>query len=125
MKNKTTAALLAFFFGPLGVHRFYLGQVGLGFLYIVFFFVSWLISLIDFIVFLTMDDATFNQKYNAGIAPQYLQPTHPSPPRMTTPTVAPINRDLAEELQKLHALKEKGILTEEEFQARKAKLLQR
>lgn len=66
MKSRTTAAILAFFLGPLGVHRFYLGQKGLGFLYLLFFWaiIPGIIAIIDFIMFLTMDEAKFNAKYN-------------------------------------------------------------
>lgn len=34
-KKKSTAALLCFFFGVLGIHRFYTGKVGTGFLYLL------------------------------------------------------------------------------------------
>ncbi len=34
-KSKVTAALLAFFLGQLGIHRFYLGRVGTGVLQII------------------------------------------------------------------------------------------
>lgn len=36
-RSKVAAALLAFFLGGFGVHKFYLGQVGLGILYLIFF----------------------------------------------------------------------------------------
>ncbi len=35
MKNKTTAGFFALFFGPLGIHRFYLGERRLGRFYAV------------------------------------------------------------------------------------------
>ena len=35
-KNPTTAVLLALFLGGLGIHKFYLGQTGLGILYLIF-----------------------------------------------------------------------------------------
>lgn len=35
MKSKLAAYLLWFFFGLLGIHRFYLGKVGTGILYLL------------------------------------------------------------------------------------------
>lgn len=67
MKNRTTAGLFALFLGWAGIHRFYLGQTGLGILYffLMFFGVSLILGLIDAIVFFTMDDNEFNRKYNS------------------------------------------------------------
>lgn len=64
-KSKIAAALFAFFLGGLGVHKFYLGQVGKGFLYLLFCwtFIPSLIAFIEFIILLTMSDESFNQKY--------------------------------------------------------------
>lgn len=64
-KSRTTAALLAFFLGGFGVHRFYLGQIGMGLLYLLFCwtFIPALAALIEFILFLTMSDDTFAAKY--------------------------------------------------------------
>ncbi|MDI9335153.1 MAG: TM2 domain-containing protein [Cytophagales bacterium] len=64
-KSRIAAALFAFFLGAFGGHKFYLGQVGLGILYLVFFwtFIPALVAFIEFILFLTMSDEVFNQKY--------------------------------------------------------------
>lgn len=76
MKNRITAAVLAFFLGGLGVHRFYLGQGGIGILHLLFFwtFIPAVISLVDGVIFLTMSDQNFDLKYNRlylmGNAPQ-------------------------------------------------------
>jgi TM2 domain-containing membrane protein YozV len=106
MKNKTTTAILAFFLGGLGIHRFYLGQGGKGILYLLFCwtFIPAIIAIIDFIVFLTMDENSFNKKYNNGLQNN-----------------SSVNT--ADELQRLHDLKTKGIISELEFNTRKAKLL--
>ncbi len=57
---------MALFLGWVGIHRFYLGQVGLGILYAVFFWfpLVWLIAFIDAIVLFSMDNEVFNVKYN-------------------------------------------------------------
>jgi TM2 domain-containing membrane protein YozV len=67
MKSKFTTALLAFFLGGLGIHRFYLGQNGMGILYLIFCwtFIPAMISLIDFFVFIFMSEDRFNHKYNS------------------------------------------------------------
>lgn len=64
MKDKNIAGILALFFGWMGIHRFYLGQVGLGILYAVFFWISWVFAIVDAIAFLSMDTDEFNIKYN-------------------------------------------------------------
>ena len=52
-KSKTTALLLCFFLGALGVHRFYVGKTGTGILQLVTLggFAIW--ALIDFIMIIT------------------------------------------------------------------------
>ncbi|HBN21884.1 MAG TPA: hypothetical protein DD412_01430 [Holosporales bacterium] len=64
-KSKMAAALLAFFLGGFGIHKFYLGQVGQGILYLLFCWtlIPAFIAFIEFILYLTMNDETFNQKY--------------------------------------------------------------
>lgn len=108
MKNKTTAAVLAFFLGGLGVHRFYLGQTGLGILYLIFCwtFIPAIIAFVDFIIFLTMEEDKFNVKYNQGEI-------------INTKVII----NAANELETLHALKVRGIITQEDFDSKKLKLL--
>lgn len=74
MKDKNLAAVLAFFFGIFGVHRFYLGQTGLGILYCMFFWlfgITAIIGLIDAIVLLAMDREEFDYKYNRRVQDRY------------------------------------------------------
>ena len=65
-KDKTASALLAIFGGFIGLHRFYLGQVGLGILYVLIPG-AWLLSLIDATIFLTQDEDKFDYKYNRDL----------------------------------------------------------
>ena len=69
MKDKTIAAMISLFFGGIGIHRFYLGQAGLGIVYLLF---SWtlipcFIALLDAISFLLASQENFDKKYNNGI----------------------------------------------------------
>lgn len=65
-KNKVVAALLAIFLGGIGIHKFYLGSVGWGVLYILFAW-TWIPMIVGFIeglMYLFMSDKTFEAKYH-------------------------------------------------------------
>lgn len=69
-RNKYVAAVLAFLFGVLGVHRFYLGRTGTGILMLVLsltvvgLIVTGLWALVDTIRYLVMPDDEFAARYN-------------------------------------------------------------
>lgn len=68
-RNRLLAALLAFFLGPLGLHRFYLGRNGTGVVMLILSItviglavtVPW--SLIDFVRYLAMSNREFDRRY--------------------------------------------------------------
>ncbi len=67
-KSKIVAALLSFFLGGLGVHRFYLGQWwGVFYLLFCWTLIPGLVALIETIVFLATSDESWNAKYNNGM----------------------------------------------------------
>jgi len=69
MKKRKTATILALLTGFLGIHRFYLGQPGLGVVYILLTVFSvgilpFVLGLVDAAMFATMKDEIFDLKYN-------------------------------------------------------------
>jgi TM2 domain-containing membrane protein YozV len=64
-KSRTTAAILALFFGTLGIHKFYLGQFLQGFIYLLFCWtgIPTLLGFLEFIVYLSYTDKKFDEKY--------------------------------------------------------------
>ena len=69
-KTRISAALIAAFLGGFGGHKFYLNQVGLGVVYLIFFWtlIPAIIAFIEFILFLSMSDEEFIRKYG-GVYP--------------------------------------------------------
>jgi TM2 domain-containing membrane protein YozV len=76
-KNRIVAALLAFFLGGLGIHKFYLGKNGAGAIMLVcsiFGFVllflptiaMGLIAFVEFIIYLVTSDEEFEERYVRG-----------------------------------------------------------
>ncbi|OAD40916.1 hypothetical protein LPB303_16550 [Polaribacter atrinae] len=66
-KSKRTATILAFpILGGLGIHKFYLGNIGQGVLYFLFSFllIPAIISLFEFISYLSMSVESFDIKFN-------------------------------------------------------------
>ena len=66
MKNKTTAIVLAFFLGGIGIHKFYLNKNTQGVFMLLFCWtlIPAIIAFINFIQLLTMSDAEFQGKYS-------------------------------------------------------------
>ena len=64
-KSKVTAALLVILLGGIGAHKFYLQQIGVGIVYLLF---SWtgiplIIGIIEGLIYLGMSDESFASKY--------------------------------------------------------------
>ncbi len=81
-KNKIVAALLAFFLGALGIHKFYLGYNTAGIIMLLVTLFSWVllfvplliisvIAFIEFIIYLVTSDEEFEQKYVVGHRPWF------------------------------------------------------
>ena len=76
-KSRIVAALLAFFLGLLGIHKFYMGKTTAGVIMLVCGTIGWLllfippmiigvIAFIEFIIYLVMSDDDFQRKYIDG-----------------------------------------------------------
>lgn len=65
-RNKTVTALLGVLLGIVGAHKFYLGKIGMGILYLLFFWtgIPLIVGIIEGVYYLTLDDAEFDAKYN-------------------------------------------------------------
>lgn len=86
-KSRVTAAVLAFFLGEFGVHKFYLGYIGEGFAMLAMYLVSWVlviviigifgvialhvIVIIEFVIYLSKSDEEFHQMYVVGRKPWF------------------------------------------------------
>ncbi len=65
ISRRIAAAIFAILLGSFGVHRFYLGQVGWGILYVLFCWtlIPAVAGLIEGILYLTMSEEEFEAKY--------------------------------------------------------------
>jgi len=65
-KDRVTAGLFALLLGGIGAHHFYLGNIILGLLYLVFFwtFIPMLIGVIEGIVYLSQSDDSFQARHH-------------------------------------------------------------
>ncbi len=113
MKNKVVAALLALFFGGMGVHKFYLGENFAGIIYLIFFwtFIPAIIAFFEFLGLLLMSDQAFDAKYNAGISGYQGGHIHESSQNKTATLM---------ELKKLY---DAGVITAEEYEQKRRKFL--
>lgn len=64
IKSKIAAGILALLFGGIGVHKFYLGKIGTGIVYLLFSwtFIPAIIAFVEGIIYLTSNDHNFQVK---------------------------------------------------------------
>lgn len=64
-KSKTTAGILAILLGGFGIHKFYLGRIVLGIIYLLlcWTYIPSLIGLIEGVIYLTSSEEKFYFKY--------------------------------------------------------------
>lgn len=69
VKSKTAAGLLALFLGGIGVHKFYLGKIGMGILYLCFCWtgIPAVVGFIEGIIYLCSNDENFQLKHHVRI----------------------------------------------------------
>jgi TM2 domain-containing membrane protein YozV len=113
MKSKTTALILSILVGGLGVDRFYLGYTGMGILKLLTggcLGILWIIDIVNIATGkLTPADGS---KYDEDLV-------------ITSSPSQQINtsQSVADELKKYKELLDQGVITEEEFNAKKEQLL--
>ncbi len=123
-KDFIPTMLLCFFLGGLGIHRFFVGKTGTGILMLITFGglgIWWLIDLIMIAI------GSFTDIEGRAITYQSANTANTAPSTRVPEKVveAPPAKDLPAEIEKLADLKDKGIITEEEFQQKKQELLER
>lgn len=69
VKNKMVAGILGILVGSLGIHKFYLGKIGLGVIYLLFCWtgIPGLIGFIEGIIYLVQSDEEFQIKNHVRI----------------------------------------------------------
>jgi len=121
MKSKGTAYLLLFFLGIFGAHKFYLGKVGTGILYL---FTLGFLGIGCFIDLFTLGRQV--DMYNALNLHFKGGGGNTNTNQNNIVVNVPSNgqsTNVSEQLQRLVELKSSGALTEAEYNAQKAKLL--
>lgn len=124
-RNMIVAYLLWWFLGWAGIHRFYLGKVGTGIAQLILVILGWLTVwfFIGFLFFAAWGvwwllDAYFVQKHVSEINSRAGLPSS----GFTFNTVQQGTGNL-EQLEKLHSLYEKGVVTKQEYESKKNTLL--
>ena len=69
IKSKTAAGLLGIFLGGLGIHKFYLGKIGMGILYLIFCwtYIPFLVGFIEGVIYLCSNEYNFQVKHHVRL----------------------------------------------------------
>lgn len=117
MKQKIVALLLCFFLGGFGVHKFYLGQIGWGVAYLLFFwtYIPFIAAFVEFLILAFMSEEDFNRQFNPQMFRGY--PADPTYRNISSPMEA------TQALKELKNLYDAGIITPEEYEEKRRDLL--
>ena len=109
ISKRITYALFAILLGGIGVHKFYVKEHGWGIIYLLFCwtYIPVILGIIEGIIALSSTDKEFCEKYE--IEDDALTDN--------------ANKDYLSELNSLNELKDKGIISKEEFTAKKRLVL--
>lgn len=68
-KSKIAAGIFGILLGSFGVHKFYMGKIGMGILYVLFAWtgIPGLVGLVEGILYLCTPDDEFERKYNVRV----------------------------------------------------------
>jgi TM2 domain-containing membrane protein YozV len=120
IKDRTVALLLCFFGGWFGIHKFYLGKNVEGVIYLIFCwsFIPGIIAFFEFLGLCFMSDREFNARFNSAEIPTLDRGT-------SYPVVPPSRstKDATSTLYDLKKLYDDGIITAEEYEAKRRKML--
>ena len=116
--------LFCFFLGGLGMHRFFVGKTGTGILMLLTLGGLGIWLIIDLIMIAT---GSFKDIEGRAITYQSTNTANTATSTHVPEKVveAPPAKDIPAEIEKLADLKDKGIITDEEFQQKKQELLDR
>ncbi len=121
MKDRTTAILLCFFVGGAGIHKFYLGKNTEGVIYLIFCWtlIPGIIAFFEFLGLCFMSDREFNARFNydyrSSIEPSSSYQMGAQPRSAKDSTAA---------LYDLKKLYDDEIITAEEYEVKRRKILE-
>lgn len=131
-KNKDTALLLCIFGGIFGLHQFYVGRIGKGLLYFCtcgLFMFGWVIDILKILL------GSYTDKYGMPLIANSKDYKNKNK-NIAIPNGQNVNVnvnmpnglsekhiDITEQLKKLADLRDTGVLTEEEFNSQKSRIL--
>jgi TM2 domain-containing membrane protein YozV len=121
MKERAVAILLCFFLGSFGIHKFYLGNNAQGIVYLIFSwtFIPGIIAFFEFLGLCFMSDREFNARFNIHADPHLLDRS--SIHYSSLP--AKSSKEVTSTLYDLKKLYEDGIITAEEYELKRKKML--